>query len=671
MEEGFPPGTVLLEKYRVESVLGRGGMGVVLRVTHLHLCEELAIKILSPQVGGGPEVHARFLREAQSAIRLRGEHVARVGDVGVLPGGAPYMVMEYLRGADLSNELARRGTLPPAEVVDYVLQACEALAEAHALGIVHRDIKPSNLFLTQRPDRSPLVKVLDFGISKAPAGGPGVLTKTDTVMGTPGYMSPEQMKASKDVDARSDIWALGIVLYECLHGRRPFEAETYSATVLRAATEPPPPMDPRLPRELQAVILRCLEKDRVARFESTAELSASLAPFAGDLRAAALVVDRTRVMLGGATAADLPVRVADRSETATTRQDTASARLFTRRVWYALIGAVPLAGVIGAVIVVAMHGSHSTPDRRSVASAKPVAPAMLDAGTGDRIARGDDASIAPPSDAARDPAGAPAVQGGAVIDANAKAQACTVLESRQRWTDLKDCAGQLAALGVHDPSVQAKAEELRKKAVKEMSSSLAAERVRDAIAADDLPEAQKQLKSIGADSVYFAAASEAIRVEEERAITDYRRQAQALANAHNCAGLQGLMAKAKATGVPNVVDAVAAMTCSERTQPASKASSGNGPVAVAAAKPGCNTVDVNDAMLQAHDQYAAGFSWRALQLLIKALACKQDVRLYRMAVIYACAAHDLDAATLYYAKVPTQDQPAVKQRCVQENLIIP
>ena len=302
MEGGVQPGTVLLEKYRVESVLGRGGMGVVLRVTHLHLGEELAIKILSHEAGGGHEVHARFLREAQSAVRMRGEHVARVSDVGVLPGGAPYMVMEYLRGGDLAGELARRGMLPPGETVDYVLQACEALAEAHTLGIVHRDIKPSNLFLTQRPDGSPLVKVLDFGISKAPIGGPGVLTRTDTVMGTPGYMSLEQMKASKDVDARADIWALGVVLYECLNGRRPFDAETFSAIVLRAATEPPPPMDPRLSRGLQAVILHCLEKDRAARFPSIAALAIALAPFARDARSAGIIVERTTAMLQGSAA---------------------------------------------------------------------------------------------------------------------------------------------------------------------------------------------------------------------------------------------------------------------------------------------------------------------------------------------------------------------------------
>src|SRR5215813_13149544 len=160
MEVARELGTILLGKYRVDSVLGRGGMGIVLKVTHLQLGEELALKMLRAESAHSPEVTARFLREAQSAVRLRGEHVTRVSDVGMLPEGAPFIVMEYLRGGDLSAELGRRGMLPPGEVVDYVLQACEALAEAHALGIVHRDIKPSNLFLTYRSDGTLLVKVL-------------------------------------------------------------------------------------------------------------------------------------------------------------------------------------------------------------------------------------------------------------------------------------------------------------------------------------------------------------------------------------------------------------------------------------------------------------------------------------------------------------------------------
>src|SRR5581483_9981572 len=232
MERVFSPGSILLGKYRVEGMLGQGGMGVVLKVTHLGLSEELAIKVLLPGAATNPEVTARFLREAQSAVRLRGEHVGRVSDVGMLPEGLPFMVMEFLRGVDLCGELARRTTLPVGEAVDYTLHACEALAEAHTLGIIHRDIKPANLFLTTRPDGTPLIKVLDFGISKA-SGLDSMATRTEMVMGTPGYMSPEQMKTAKDVDARTDIWALGIVLYECLTGKRPFYGESFSAIVLK------------------------------------------------------------------------------------------------------------------------------------------------------------------------------------------------------------------------------------------------------------------------------------------------------------------------------------------------------------------------------------------------------------------------------------------------------
>jgi tRNA A-37 threonylcarbamoyl transferase component Bud32 len=293
------PGTVLMGKYRVDRVLGAGGMGMVVAATHLHLKEQVALKFLLPEVLTNYEVVQRFLREAQAAVRLKGEHVARVIDVGSLPDGVPYIVMEYLHGSDLSGQLARRGTLPPAETVDYVLQACEALAEAHALGIVHRDLKPANLFLTRRPDGSTLVKVLDFGISKAPVAVESELTRTHAVMGTPSYMSPEQMRSSRDVDGRSDIWSLGVVLYECLSGRRPFESETFSGLCFQVAIDPIPPLRVALPRGLDAAVYRCLEKDPTARFESVADLAAALAPYAGNARAAAQVVERTAAMRGG------------------------------------------------------------------------------------------------------------------------------------------------------------------------------------------------------------------------------------------------------------------------------------------------------------------------------------------------------------------------------------
>jgi serine/threonine-protein kinase len=325
MEGEFGPGRVLLEKYRIDGVLGRGGMGLVLQVTHLQLGEPLALKVLSPEGVATPELHARFLREAQAVIRLRGEHVARVSDVGVLPDGGPYMVMEYLRGLDLAAELERRGRLSPGEAVDYILQACEALAEAHANGVIHRDIKPANLFLTSRPDGTPLVKVLDFGIAKAPVSETTRLTKTDTVIGTSGYMSPEQMKASKDVDARSDIWALGIVLYECLTGRRPFGGESFLAVAMMASTEPPPPMEAWVPGPLQDVVLRCLEKDRDDRHASIAALVAALAPFARDRRTAAAVVDRANLLRQGVDSGGKITPSAGKSPAATTRIGSARA----------------------------------------------------------------------------------------------------------------------------------------------------------------------------------------------------------------------------------------------------------------------------------------------------------------------------------------------------------
>jgi hypothetical protein len=557
-------GTVLLDKYRVEGVLGRGGMGVVLRVTHLHLGEEQAIKILSPGAGRAHDAHARFLREAQSAVRLHGEHVARVSDVGVLPDGAPYMVMEYLRGGDLAGELARgRGALPPGEVVDYVLQACEALAEAHALGIVHRDIKPDNLFITRRPDGSLLVKVIDFGISKAPLAGPGMLTRTDAMMGTPGYMSPEQMKASKDVDARSDIWALGIVLYECLNGRRPFDAETLSAIVLRATTEPPPPMDPQIPRMLQAAILRCLEKDRAARFPSIAALAAALAPFARDRRSAEIIAERTAAMLRGPGASvPQPAPMGECPDTTTLNTSSGTLRAWsTRR--YAIGGAaLVLAGLAGLSIggAMAFRDGLDAPDSAGSGTAA-IQPKEVGSGStvalpGASPAAVDAAPMALPVEAVRDVAPGPRR---ANLDAESKVKACTELEVNRRWQELRSCAEELAALDVHDRSVQGTAEEFRGMAVKEAASRVVVGKLTAAIAEGNLREAQKQLASIGPDSVYFAAASEAFRTAEAHAVDDNRRTAKVLAVTNDCASIRRLRALVDITGTPAVAGAVAAV----------------------------------------------------------------------------------------------------------------
>ncbi|MFO0761346.1 MAG: serine/threonine-protein kinase [Byssovorax sp.] len=278
-------GEVLDGKYKIERVLGQGGMGVVVAATHLSLRQKVAIKFLLP--GAGKEVTARFLREARSAARLRSDHVTRVLDVAELPTGAPYMVMEYLDGSDLSRVLRKRGAFPIVDAVDFVLQACEAIAEAHTLGIIHRDLKPANLFLTKAADGSATVKVLDFGISKDTGDSDGTdgdhpLTATKAMLGSPNFMAPEQMRSSRDVDARADIWSLGAILYQLLTKVVPFKAPSFVDLVIKVTTEDPaPPSTLRedLPPDLEAAVLRCLKRNINERFTNVAELAAAIAPF--------------------------------------------------------------------------------------------------------------------------------------------------------------------------------------------------------------------------------------------------------------------------------------------------------------------------------------------------------------------------------------------------------
>jgi len=194
---GVRPGDVLVGKYRVERVLGAGGMGVVVAAHHIQLDEKVALKFLLPEALQNHEAIGRFVREARAAVKIKGEHVARVSDVGQLENGAPYIVMEYLDGIDLAAWLKQRGALPTELAVDFVLQTCEAIAEAHLLGIVHRDLKPANLFCVQRADGQLIIKVLDFGISKVTTPGAvgHEMTRTNAMVGSPYYMSPEQMQS--------------------------------------------------------------------------------------------------------------------------------------------------------------------------------------------------------------------------------------------------------------------------------------------------------------------------------------------------------------------------------------------------------------------------------------------------------------------------------------------
>lgn len=284
--QGVPvAGDVVAGKYEVQSVVGEGGMGVVLAARHMQLGQTVALKLLRPELADSPDTVGRFLREARAAAVLGSDHVVRIYDVGTLEGGAPFMVMELLRGVDLRVVLDQRATMQVERAVEYLLQACSAVADAHAHGIVHRDLKPSNLFLTERSDGAPLVKVLDFGISKVldpVAPGNVDLTSTDAIVGSPRYMAPEQIRNARKVDTRADIWGLGVLLHEMLAGSPPFEAESMSAMCATIAADEPASVraaNPLVPAELEAVVRRCLEKNPDRRYQTVAELVEALRPF--------------------------------------------------------------------------------------------------------------------------------------------------------------------------------------------------------------------------------------------------------------------------------------------------------------------------------------------------------------------------------------------------------
>jgi serine/threonine-protein kinase len=299
----------------VIKVIGSGGMGYVVSATHVELGHQVALKFLRPELLVHRDLVARFAHEARTAVMIKSEHVARVFDVGTLPDAGPFIAMELLEGQDLGRIVCERGALPVEAAIDYILQACEALATAHALGIVHRDIKPENLFLCRSVPGVDVIKVLDFGISKlgepppekaaTPQRTRRPTVRSTSAVGSPTYMSPEQIRALDDVDARADVWALGCVLYELLCGAPAFDAPSLTQLAAKILERPPVPLrsiNPAIPDELEAVVGRCLGKDPALRFQNVGELATALCPFAAPR--SRIVAERCRYVLDPTTPVD-------------------------------------------------------------------------------------------------------------------------------------------------------------------------------------------------------------------------------------------------------------------------------------------------------------------------------------------------------------------------------
>jgi serine/threonine-protein kinase len=278
-------GAVLDGKYSLVRLLGRGGMGEVYEARHVRIGRRVAVKFLHGELALRAGIASRFENEAKAAGGIEHENIAAVFDVGALPGGTQYLVMELLEGEDLRRVLSREGTLPLIRVADLLIQACNGLDAAHRQGIVHRDLKPANLFLTKRANGKDLLKVLDFGIAKLlDADGIVDATKTGTAVGTPQYMSPEQARGEREIGAQSDVFSLGVILYELLSGRRPYEGESLLEIVHKIVTQPPAPLEqvcPGLPGAVYDVVRKAMATEPSARFHGASELAEALEPFRG------------------------------------------------------------------------------------------------------------------------------------------------------------------------------------------------------------------------------------------------------------------------------------------------------------------------------------------------------------------------------------------------------
>ena len=282
-------GEVIDGKYRIERMLGEGGMGAVAKATHLILRSAVALKFMNPQFTTFPGAVDRFINEGIASKRIRSAHVVPVDDVGKLPSGAPYLVMPCLEGMDLADLLARDGTpgLPTSRAVHFTLQILRGLQSAHAAGIIHRDMKPSNCFVVKHEGEADFVRILDFGISKVREPGSASLTQTNSALGTPLYMSPEQARSPRDVDGRSDLYSVGVILYELLTGHTPFFSESgeFTEILFKLFTADPPPVKstrPDLPDGLAEAVHRALTREPGDRFANAAAMAEALAPFADE-----------------------------------------------------------------------------------------------------------------------------------------------------------------------------------------------------------------------------------------------------------------------------------------------------------------------------------------------------------------------------------------------------
>ncbi len=389
-------GSVIGGRFRVDQLLGAGGMGFVVAATHLELGHRVAIKLMRDEMLASSAMVERFVREARAVVTLRTEHVCKVLDVARTDAGIPYIVMELLDGVDLARAAAQK-PLPLQIAVEYVMQACVALAEAHTAGIIHRDLKPANLFVTRRPDGGPLVKVLDFGIAKAFSDGDASLTRTRVTMGSPGYMSPEQIESARDVDTRTDIWALGVTLYQLLAGRLPFSATNPTEAAIQIAGGPPAPID--LDPGLRAIIFRCLEKSPERRYPDVGALAADLARFGGP--AAARIASAVAHNGRPATAARQVVTPPVVTASAPTAASVVAEPPPPRRIAVPVIAGIAALGVAGAIAVVALRGDPppTHPDAAIASVVAVVAAPAPDAATDAMIEVDAEVDAAEPIDA--------------------------------------------------------------------------------------------------------------------------------------------------------------------------------------------------------------------------------------------------------------------------------